>query len=73
MSIDSRTEYERAKSNNADVWVPGCQGTEPVTEFNGRRLQYCWNPRQGRHAYYDLDNDLILTDGLEYLLPDYLK
>jgi hypothetical protein len=73
MLNDPRAEYARAKANNADVWVPGCQGTEPVTEFNGRRLQYCWNPRQGRHAYYDLDNDLILIDGLEYLLPDFLK
>ena len=44
-------------------WYPACNGTE--TEFKtltGRRLLYCWQPSTGRHAYLDLDSDIILSD-----------
>lgn len=44
-------------------WVPASGGTEvPFTTRGGRRLLYCWQPRSGRHAYLDLDSDVILTD-----------
>lgn len=46
-----------------DNWYPASGGTEPVfTARSGRRLQYVWQPATGRHAYYDVDNDLILSD-----------
>jgi hypothetical protein len=34
----------------------------PFTARTGRRLLYCFNPKQGRHAYLDLSEDRILTD-----------
>jgi hypothetical protein len=44
-------------------WFPACGGTEqPFTTRTGRRLQYCWQPSTGNHAYLDLDTDIILTD-----------
>jgi hypothetical protein len=44
-------------------WFPACGGTEvPFTTRTGRRLLYCWQPSTGRHAYLDLDTDLILSD-----------
>jgi hypothetical protein len=52
-------EQRKAQGN----WYPACGGTE--TEFKsrtGRRLLYCWQPSTGRHAYLDLDSDIILSD-----------
>jgi hypothetical protein len=66
---DPIVEYNMAVAGKCDRWVPGAGGTEPVSTIEGRRLQWCYNPKLHKHAYYDLDNDLILTDGLEYLLP----
>ncbi len=44
-------------------WVPACQGTEvPFQTRNGFRLLYCWQASTGRHAYLNLDTDIILTD-----------
>lgn len=44
-------------------WYPAAGGTEPVfTSRSGRRLQYVYQPATGNHAYYDVDNDLILSD-----------
>lgn len=44
-------------------WIPACGGTEqPFTTRTGRRLLYCWDTRSGRHAYLDLESDIILTD-----------
>lgn len=44
-------------------WQPASGGTEePFTTRGGRRLLYCWQPTTGRHAYLDLDTDLILSN-----------
>jgi len=44
-------------------WFPACDGTEtPFTARSGRRLLYCYQPSTGRHAYLDLESDMILTD-----------
>ena len=29
---------------------------------SGRRLQYLWQPSTGKHAYIDVDQDIILSD-----------
>ena len=56
-------EYEMARAGNADRWVPANGGTEtPFKARSGVRLLYCWNPREGRHAYLNVDQDIILTD-----------
>lgn len=44
-------------------WVPACGGTEvPFTTRNGFRLLYCFHPSTGKHAYMNLDTDMIMTD-----------
>jgi hypothetical protein len=44
-------------------WIPASGGTEkPFTTRTGKRLQYLWQPSTGKHAYYDVDSDIILTD-----------
>jgi len=55
--------FNVAMKERRDVWVPACGGTEtPFTTRTGRRLLYCYNPAQWRHAYLDVDQDRILTD-----------
>lgn len=44
-------------------WQPANGGTEePFMTRSRRRLLYCWQPSTGRHAYLDMDSDLILSD-----------
>lgn len=44
-------------------WQPANGGTEePFFTRSGKRLLYCWQPSTGRHAYLDMDSDLILSD-----------
>jgi hypothetical protein len=44
-------------------WQPANGGSEePFFTRNRRRLLYCWQPSTGRHAYLDMDSDLILSD-----------
>lgn len=46
-----------------DNWYPASGGTEePFVTRNRFRLLYCWQPSTGKHAYLNLDTDLILTD-----------
>lgn len=57
---EARDLPTRADQGN---WYPACGGTE--TEFRsrgGHRLLYCWQPATGRHAYINLDTDIVLTD-----------
>lgn len=61
-SIAELLEERKIKAENGP-WYPANGGTEPVfTARSGRRLQYCYQPTTGRHAYYDVDNDIILSD-----------
>ena len=51
---------ERAAQDN---WLPACGGTEtPFWTRTGRRLLYCFQPSTGKHAYLDVQTDLILTE-----------
>lgn len=44
-------------------WQPASGGSEkPFATQSGKRLQYVYQPRSGRHAYLDADDDVILTD-----------
>jgi len=46
-----------------DAWEPACGGTEqPFTARSGARLLYCYNSALQRHAYVNLDTDMVLTD-----------
>jgi hypothetical protein len=58
--MDSLTEYDRAIRDNKDVWVPACGGNEKPMVIGERRFLYCFNPKQMRHAYLDMDTDVIV-------------
>lgn len=55
-------EYRTALEACADSWVPACGGKEQPFTVRGRRLLYCFNPGEQRHAYVDLDTDLALDE-----------
>lgn len=58
---DREAEFAVAVAQNHDAWVAACGGTEtPYVSRSGRRVLYVFNPAQGRHAYMDLDRDMIL-------------
>jgi neutral trehalase len=45
------------------MWVAACGGTEtPFTTRTGRVLHYMWNTQTGEHAYYDVRNDIFLSN-----------
>jgi hypothetical protein len=51
------------KGRRNGSWIPASGGTEPVfTAGSGKRLQYMFQPSTGRHAYLDVDSDIILDD-----------
>jgi hypothetical protein len=43
-------------------WVAACGGTEEPMTVNGVRVLYCWNTGTGKHAYLNLDTDIIMAD-----------
>jgi hypothetical protein len=60
-TIANRIAVETQRQNAGD-WYPACGGTETVFRTRmGRRLLYCWQPTTGKHAYLDVDRDVILT------------
>lgn len=53
--------YESALRNGD--WIPANGGTEtPYTTRTGFRVLYCWQPKTGKHAYLNVNTDLIMTD-----------
>jgi hypothetical protein len=53
----------QAEKAEQGAWIPGGGGSEtPFWTRTGRRLLYCWQPSTGRHAYLDVQTDLILSD-----------
>jgi hypothetical protein len=62
LTLTERIEAEQRRREQGN-WVAACNGTEtPFTTRTGRRLLYCWQPSTGRHAYLDVNVDLILSD-----------
>ena len=46
-----------------DRWIPANGGTEtPHKTRSGIRVLYCWNPGTGKHAWFNCDTDIILSD-----------
>lgn len=54
-------------------WIVAAAGKEPVMTIEGKRYQYMFDTMNRRHAYYCFEDDMFLTDGLEYLLPECLR
>jgi len=59
---ETMSDFNCAVAARRDVWVPACGGTEEPFTCRGRRLLYCYNPKLDKHAYLDLNTDLILSD-----------
>ena len=60
--ITPEVEFNMAVVGNADRWVPACGGTEKEFTCKGFRLLYVYNPRWQKHAYLNLDTDMVLSD-----------
>ncbi|NDD54469.1 hypothetical protein EBZ39_11435 [bacterium] len=62
--IQKVRQYEQTRMSPLDDnWYPACGGTEQVFRSrSGRRLLYCWQPSTGKHVYFDVDNDVFLTN-----------
>lgn len=55
-----KAREEKASQGN---WVPASGGTEvPFRTRNGYTLLYCWQWSTGRHAYLNVETDIILSD-----------
>lgn len=55
--------YNDAMKEKKDVWIPANGGTETITTYrNGLRLLYCYNPKLEKHAYVNVDTDMIIPD-----------
>jgi hypothetical protein len=62
MSDDtSQAIYNRALADRADTWVPACGGDEIPFEFFGVRWLYVFNPATRKHAYLNLETDMVYT------------
>lgn len=58
-----RRYFDKLCQQKADLWLPACGGSEQPTEIRGRKLLYCYNPKEGRHTYVDCWTDLPLSEG----------
>ena len=56
---DPVAAYNRAVAGRLNVWVPAAGGREPISEIEGKRYQWMYNPCTGEHAYYCFDTDLF--------------
>jgi hypothetical protein len=57
-----KIEFKLAVSMKRDMWVPACGGTETPFIVCGKKVLYCYNPRQNKHAYLDMSSDMIMSD-----------
>lgn len=61
-TVMSRVKRKLREAHQGE-WVPAHGGTEtPFVTRTGRRLLYVYQRTTGRHAYLDLDTDIVLTD-----------
>jgi len=50
------------RQNEQGNWVPACGGTETPFRMRGYKLLYVWQQSTGRHAYLNVETDMILSD-----------
>lgn len=53
---------ERDKQRENGPWIVACGGKEPIMKVKSFRVQYMYQPSTGRHAYYNFDTDMFLSD-----------
>ena len=52
----------RQRRDEQGTWVPACGGTETPFRMRGYKLLYVWQRATGRHAYLNVETDMILSD-----------
>lgn len=57
--VKHKLEYEQARIENADRWVPACGGTELPFEMHGKRFLYVYNHATGENGYLDMGQDIV--------------
>ena len=57
-----REKAEQAARWSRDEWNPACGGTETPFTYNGESWIYVYNGRTGKHAYLNLNTDMIADD-----------
>lgn len=45
-----------------DKWIVAAGGQETPFTFNGERFTYMWNAKLKKHAYYNHNRDVLVTD-----------
>lgn len=60
--MEKTVEQILREKEERGMWVPACGRTETPFTCKGFRLLYCWNTGTGKHAYLNLDTDIILSD-----------
>jgi hypothetical protein len=51
------------KKQSDGYWIPASGGAErPFKSRSGITMHYMWNPKTGKHAYLNVDTDIIMTD-----------
>jgi hypothetical protein len=62
-SVADMLNEAQARRERTGRWVAACGGSETPMLVQGVRVLYCWNNGTGKHAYLNLDTDMIMLDG----------
>lgn len=62
-SVAEMLDEAAARAERNGRWVAACGGIEVPMTVNGVRVLYCWNTGTEKHAYLNLDTDIIMEDG----------
>lgn len=57
--LKARLEYEIARVERADRWVPACAGNETPFLKMGRCFLYVYNHATGKHGFLDMNQDIV--------------
>ena len=62
-SITDQLNEAQARRERTGGWVKACGGKEEEMVVRGVRVLYCWHTGTHKHAYLNLDTDMIMADG----------
>jgi len=62
-SIADQLNEAQARRERNGRWVAACGGDEQPMLVQGVRVLYCWNTGTHKHAYMNLDTDIVMADG----------
>ena len=62
-SITEMLNEGQARREKNGRWIAACGGSETPMTVQGVRVLYCWNTGTHKHAYLNLDTDMIMPDG----------